>query len=82
MMEFHLSGSTIIYMIILWVAIIIFAIWLLSLLFPHTGSDSSTQSSTGRSGSSESALEILQQRFDRGELSKTEYEEMRRDLQG
>ncbi len=33
-----------------------------------------------RESSSESALDILKRRYARGEISKAEYEEMRRDL--
>lgn len=44
-----------------------------------TGSGKRQQGSVERS--SDRALEILKERYARGEISKPEYEEMRRDLQ-
>jgi uncharacterized membrane protein len=81
-MGFQFGGSSIVYTIILVTAVILLAIGLLSLLFPSTGSDSSTRSSTRHGESSGAALNILRRRYDRGELSNAEYEQMRRDLRG
>ena len=37
---------------------------------------------TGRSQNSETPLEILKARYARGEISREEYEQLRRDLEG
>ena len=37
---------------------------------------------TGRAQNSEAPLEILKARYARGEISREEYEQMRRDLEG
>lgn len=72
----------IVYLVIFWVVVIAFAIWLVCRLFPRATNDPSPPSVAQRSDRSESPLEILQQRYARGEISRTEYEEMRHDLEG
>ncbi len=81
MMRFGFGGLGIVYMFIFWVAIIGLAVWLLSQLFPRATDDVSSRSAAQGGDLSESPLEILQQRYARGEISKAEYEEMRRDLE-
>ena len=64
------------WMIIFWVIIMGGGIGLLVALFPRANtSPDSTSKSDG------DALEILQQRYARGELSKKEFEAIRRDLE-
>ena len=57
--------------VLFWAAIIMLGVWIVSDL------------SAGSVGHipAESALEILKQRYARGEISKTDYETMRRDLE-
>lgn len=43
-------------------------------------SGANNQSSSGQNGGRNDALEILKQRYARGDISKAEYDEMRRDL--
>lgn len=43
-------------------------------------SSTNNQSSGGQSGGREDALEILKQRYARGDISKAEYDEKRQDL--
>ena len=80
MMGFGSGGLGAIYMLVFWVIIIVLAIWLLSRLFPKAKDDVSHRAQIYGGDSLESALEILRQRYARGEISKDEYEEMRRDI--
>jgi putative membrane protein len=88
MMGFGFGGASFFLMLLFWVVVIAVAIWLLSSLFPRATGDSSSRAALpfdaarGAPGDtpSESALEILKHRYARGEISKSEYEEMRRDL--
>ena len=82
MMGFGFGGMGFVYMLIFWVVIIALAIWLLSRLFPRVNHNSSSGPVSQPDELSESPLEILQQRYARGEISKTEYDEMRHDLEG
>ncbi len=82
MMGFGFGGMGFVYMLIFWIVVIALAIWLLSRLFPRVNHNSSSGPVTQHDDRSEAPLEILQQRYARGELSKTEYEEMRHDLEG
>lgn len=77
-----MMGLGLIVMIIFWVAIVALAVWLLSSLFPRVTSTSPSQPAAWRDDHMESPVEILKQRYARGELSKAEYEAMRRDLEG
>jgi putative membrane protein len=76
MTGFGMGFSTYVWMIILWIAVIGGSIWLLATLFPRTGifKNSETESNGD-------ALAILKQRYAQGELSKEEFETIRRDLE-
>jgi putative membrane protein len=82
MMGFNLGGLSPVLMLVFWVAIIALAIWLLSNLFPQTTDTSPIPFATQHNDSPESPLDILKRRYARGEISKAEYEQMRRDLTG
>ncbi len=73
------------WMVIFWVLVVGVALWLLSRLFPGTGGHSSTErspaSKTAINGSGR-ALDILKERYARGEITKAEYQAIRRDLEG
>ncbi|RME81527.1 MAG: SHOCT domain-containing protein [Caldilineae bacterium] len=73
MMGFGFGGFGLLIMLLLLVVVIAVAVWFVGVLFPG-------QAGTHSSGRDESALEILQKRYARGELSRSEYEAMRRDL--
>lgn len=60
--------------IVFWVALIIGIIFLIRWLAAST-------KQRGEGKSEDSALEILKKRYARGEISKEEYEERRRDLE-
>jgi putative membrane protein len=83
MMGFGSGGLGLILMLVFWVAIIALAMWLLSGLFPQaTGVSPPPPYIAQDNDSTESPLDILKRRYARGEISKTKYEEMRRDLVG
>lgn len=56
--------------ILFWIVIIALAVWLISSLVSRTNSQPPA----------ELPLDILKKRYARGEISKTEFDEMRRDL--
>ena len=62
-------------MVLFWVAIILAVIWVARVVVQPGQADRSPSSQE------ESALEILQRRYARGEISKTEYQEMKKELQ-
>jgi putative membrane protein len=76
MTGFGMGFSDYIWMIVFWIAIIGGGMWLLATLFPRTGT-----SQNGEAESNGDALAILKQRYARGELSKEEFETIRRDLE-
>ncbi len=57
-------------MVLFWVAIILLVVWVVRSLFPRE-----------RRSGHEQALEILQQRYARGEISAAEYEQARARLE-
>lgn len=65
------------WMVLVWLVIIGGGIWLLAALFPRQHKDGTSS----RDQSDESALAILQQRYARGELTRGEFEAIRRDLE-
>jgi len=80
MMGFGLGSGSAIYMFVFWFVTIALAVWLLSRLFPRESDDRSYRSPTGPADRAETALEILRQRYARGEISQGEYEQIRHDL--
>ena len=62
-------------MVLFWVVLIVGAVWLARGLFP-----SGQQPPASSSRSEPNADEILKQRYARGEITKEQYEQMRRDL--
>lgn len=65
------------WMILVWLVIIGGGIWLLAALFPWQ----QTNGTDTRDQLDESALAILQQRYALGELTRQEFEAIRRDLE-
>lgn len=69
----------------LWIGLVVLGIWLLAKLFPgvSNGGNKGSRDDAGnlsRATRAETAMEILQKRYARGELTKEEYETMRHDL--
>ena len=82
MMGFGFGGWGVIYMIIFWVVIIAAGVWLLSQLFPRSSGNASSGTTTPPNASSDPPQEILRRRYASGEITKAEYDEIRRDLGG
>ncbi len=64
------------YMIIFWGALIALAVWLVRSIFPIK-----TQSPSLPSDKNLNALEILDQRYALGEITREQYELMKQDIQ-
>ena len=62
-------------MMFFWLVVVIVAVWLLSRLFPGVANSATGQNIQGQATST-AALDILKQRYARGEIGKAEYEEM------
>lgn len=56
-------------MLVFWILLAVLIVWLLGLAVPR-----------GRSPGGKSALEILDERYVKGEIGKEEYEQTKRDL--
>jgi putative membrane protein len=61
------------FMILFWILVIVGVVVLVKWLLD--------QSSTGKGSHDKSALEILRERYARGEINREEYEQKRRDLE-
>lgn len=61
--------------LLLWGAFILFGIWVVKMIL-----DRDRQQSSPNTSPSNQALEILEQRYARGEISRDEYEQIRQDL--
>ena len=68
-------------MVIFWVVVVGLAVWLLSLLFPRVTHNITASGTPQRTGALESPTEILKQRYARGEITKEQFEQMRRDVE-
>lgn len=79
-------GLGMILMVVFWVAVVALAVWLVSSLFPRAAGHNALASNAPAGNvplqtNVESPIEILKRRYASGEISKTEFEDMRRDLQ-
>jgi putative membrane protein len=68
-------------MVLFWAVVIGLAVWLLSLLFPRAAHSSPANGTPQQTGALVSPTEILKQRYARGEITKEQFEQMRRDLE-
>lgn len=81
MMGFGFGGIGMILVILFWVVLIAAAIWFVARLFPQmAGGQPPSGSESSRELQSPSPENILKERYARGELSKEQYEEMRRTI--
>ncbi len=79
------GAGMMLWMVIFWLAVVGLALWLLSRLFPGTREQSDGQQppvNGTRAGGSRRALDILNERYARGEITRAEYQEIRRDIEG
>jgi len=70
---------------LLWISLIVLGMWLLARLFPGPGNRQRQGANVERQNGpaeppADTALQILQRRYARGELTKEEYETIRHDL--
>ncbi len=84
MMGFGGTGMGL-WVVLFWLAVVGLALWLLSRLFPGTREHPRSQQSRTNgiiSGGPGRALDILNERYARGEITREEYQEIRRDIEG
>ncbi|GAB4453096.1 MAG: hypothetical protein Kow0031_35390 [Anaerolineae bacterium] len=72
-----MMGFGFIWMLLFWGLLILLAVWLISALFPK----SAPRAEPPAGLDAPSALEILRQRYARGELSSEQFHEMRQTLE-
>lgn len=80
MMGFNFGVSSLwmtVLMTLFWVLVIAAVVWLLSAVLPRTNRDSGQSLPPAQN----SALDIVKQRYARGEINKEQFEEMRRSLE-
>jgi putative membrane protein len=65
----------ILFMVVFWVALIALAVWLVKSIFPNQ-----VQTPSSPSGSNSNALEIIDERYARGEITREQYELMKKDI--
>ena len=80
MMGLASGGLGLLVMILFWVVVVTAAVWLVSWLFPQASGHPSPPSDEGHEPARDSALEILKQRYARGEITQSEYLNMRNTL--
>lgn len=71
-----MGGFGLIWMLLFWGVLILLAIWLVSLLFP------AVKKSEPPADMPASAVEILKERYARGELTREEYQQMVNTIRG
>ncbi len=79
------GAGMMLWMVLLWVVVVGVALWLLSRLFPGTGghvNNGRSQRNGIVSGGSRRALDLLSERYAQGEITRAEYLEIRRDMEG
>ena len=80
MMGFGFGGFGFLFMLLFWLLIIGLVVWVIAQVFSRTNTQATGGGSTQISTQQNTALEVLKQRYARGEITKSEYEEMRREL--
>lgn len=81
MMGYGFGGYGMLFMLLFWLLVVAAAVGLLSRLFPATTDNARSQTSHSSASVSPDAVDVLKQRYARGEISRAEYDEIRRGLQ-
>ncbi len=71
-----MMGFGVILMLLFWGGLILLAVWLITVLFPSSPQPPANNQRTTQID----ALDILNERYARGELSREQYDEMRQTL--
>ncbi|MCO6453496.1 MAG: SHOCT domain-containing protein [Caldilineales bacterium] len=79
MMAFGMGGFGILFMILIWGGLIVLVVWGLSALVPRISSGNGS-THPPIADASPPALDLLKQRYARGEITKSEYDSMRQDI--
>ncbi len=80
MMAFGFGGFGMLFMLLFWILVAGLVVWALAQFLPEVAERTSANGSITSDSWQDSALDVLQQRYARGELSKAEYDDMRREL--
>ncbi|HID34227.1 MAG TPA: SHOCT domain-containing protein [Anaerolineae bacterium] len=80
MMGFSFGGFGFLFMLLFWLLIIGLAVWVIAQFFSRTNT-LTTNGSKQFTSQQGTALEVLKQRYARGEITKSEYEKMRTDIE-
>ena len=80
MMGFGFGGFGFLFMLLFWILIIALAVWLVTRIFPQANGSTSPPSGGGSNNQLVSPEDILKRRYAQGEISRSEYEEMREHL--
>lgn len=80
MMGFGFGGIGMVLVILFWIVLIAAAIWFVARLFPQIAGQSSQRSDAPKELGAPSPDDILKARYARGEITREQFEEMRRTL--
>ena len=80
MMAVGFGGFGMLFILLFWILVAGLMVWALAQFLPGVASRTTTRGTLTTGPNQDSALEILRQRYARGELSKAEYDDMRRQL--
>ena len=80
MMAFGFGGFGMLFTLLFWLLIAAVIVWALAQALPRMTERTSPRRPESAQLTQNDALEVLRQRYARGELSKEDYETMRKDL--
>lgn len=80
MMAFGFGGFGMLFMLLFWILVAGLVVWALAQFLPGVTQRTTTSGAITSVSRQDSALDVLRQRYARGELSKAEYDDMRREL--